>query len=111
MSVPLHCGRWCDGCRSAVVGGRANKPSVLAKRPGAMDNANLAGHPLAEMPKTPRSSPNPARVIEMLAFPAVQLLDVTGPVQVFASANDLVTQAGGAAPYLVRVVAQGGGSV
>jgi transcriptional regulator GlxA family with amidase domain len=73
-----------------------------------MDNAKLTGHPLAEMPNSPRFSPNPIRVIEVLAFPAVQLLDVTGPVQVFASANDLITQAGGAAPYLVRVVAQGG---
>jgi hypothetical protein len=42
------------------------------------------------MPKSPRSSPNPIRVIDVLTFPAVQLLDVTGPVQVFASANDIV---------------------
>ena len=73
-----------------------------------MDNANLAGHAVAEMPKSPRSSPNPIRVIDVVIFPAVQLLDVAGPVQVFTSANDLVTQAGGAPPYLVRVVAQGG---
>ena len=32
------------------------------------------------------------RIIEVLTFPAVQLLDVTGPVQVFASANDLVAK-------------------
>jgi transcriptional regulator GlxA family with amidase domain len=76
-----------------------------------MDNANLPGHGLAEMPKSPRSSPNPIRVIDVLAFPAVQLLDVTGPVQVFASANDLVAGAGGTRPYLLRVVAQGGESV
>ncbi len=47
------------------------------------------------------------RVIEVLAFPAVQLLDVTGPLQVFASANDFVVEAGGEPPYAVRVVAQG----
>jgi transcriptional regulator GlxA family with amidase domain len=47
----------------------------------------------------------------MLAYPAVQLLDVTGPVQVFASANDLAAGAGGARPYELRVVAQGGKSV
>jgi transcriptional regulator GlxA family with amidase domain len=72
-----------------------------------MDKTNLAGHGLAEMPKSPRSSPNPIRAIEVLTFPAVQLLDVTGPVQVFASANDLVVGAGGAPPYRLRLVTQG----
>jgi transcriptional regulator GlxA family with amidase domain len=37
----------------------------------------------------------------------VQLLDVTGPIQVFASANDHVAQAGGTPPYAIKVVAQG----
>jgi transcriptional regulator GlxA family with amidase domain len=60
------------------------------------------------MPKTPRSPPNLIRVIDVLTYPAVQLLDVTGPVQVFASANDLVVAAGGVPPYLVRVVAESG---
>ncbi|MBV9705289.1 MAG: GlxA family transcriptional regulator [Methylobacteriaceae bacterium] len=59
------------------------------------------------MPKSPRFSPKPARVIEVLAYPAVQLLDVTGPVQVFASANDLVVNAGGAPPYRLKLVTQG----
>lgn len=68
----------------------------------------LAGHSLAEMPKTPRCPPNLIRVIEVLTYPAVQLLDVTGPVQVFASANDLVVAAGGVPPYLLRVVAESG---
>src|SRR5215469_8955317 len=63
------------------------------------------------MPKYPRSSPNPVRVIDVLAYPAVQLLDVAGPVQVFASANNLVAEAGGAPPYRLRVVAQGGEGV
>jgi hypothetical protein len=57
------------------------------------------------MPKSPRFSPNAVRIIDVLAYPAVQLLDVTGPVQVFASANDLVVNAGGAPPYLLKVVA------
>jgi transcriptional regulator GlxA family with amidase domain len=43
----------------------------------------------------------------MLTFPAVQLLDVAGPVQVFASANDLIANAGGAPPYRLRLVTQG----
>src|ERR1700744_1975251 len=68
------------------------------------------------MPKSPRFQPIPdrgdsARVVEMLAFPLVQLLDVTGPLQVFASANDHVAQAGGTPPYVLRVVAKGGQGV
>jgi transcriptional regulator GlxA family with amidase domain len=51
------------------------------------------------------------RIIEVLAFSSVQLLDVTGPLQVFASTNDLVVQAGGSPPYAPRVVALGGQSV
>ena len=76
-----------------------------------MDKTNLRGHGLAEMPKSPRSSPNAVRIIDVLTFPAVQLLDVTGPVQVFASANDIVEGAGGARPYRLRLMAQGGGGV
>lgn len=45
------------------------------------------------------------RRIEILAYPDVQLLDVSGPLQVFASANDFRTQTGEAAPYEVTVVA------
>jgi transcriptional regulator GlxA family with amidase domain len=69
------------------------------------------------MPKSPRFPPTadraaPApRIVEMLAFPSVQLLDVTGPLQAFATANEHVTQAGGTAPYHLRVVAKGGQGV
>ncbi len=77
----------------------------------AVDKINIAGHAVAEMPKSPRFSPNMARFVEVLAFPKVQLLDVTGPLQVFASANDLAAEAGGSPPYVLRVVAQGGRSV
>ncbi|MBE7220473.1 MAG: GlxA family transcriptional regulator [Caulobacteraceae bacterium] len=59
-------------------------------------------------PPLPRTGP---RLVEMLAFPRVQLLDVTGPLQVFSTANDLVTEVGGEAPYATRVVAAGGGAV
>ncbi len=72
-----------------------------------MDWANLPGYGLAEMPNSPHFSPNSIRVIEVLTFPAVQLLDVTGPIQVFASANDLVANAGGAPPYRLKLVTQG----
>jgi transcriptional regulator GlxA family with amidase domain len=63
------------------------------------------------MPKRPRSLPSPVRVVEFLAFPLVQLLDVTGPVQVFASANDFVRKSGGRPPYELKVVAQSGAQV
>lgn len=74
-------------------------------------------HPLAEMPKNPRFPPihslspkrgAPLRAIEVLAFPSVQLLDVSGPLQVFATANELTAGAGEARPYAPRVVARGG---
>jgi len=47
----------------------------------------------------------------MLAYPSVQLLDVTGPLQVFATANDLVAEAAGMPPYAIRVVAPRGQAV
>jgi transcriptional regulator GlxA family with amidase domain len=72
-----------------------------------VDKSNLLRHCVAEMPNRPRFSPNPTRAIEVLTFPAVQLLDVTGPVQVFASANDLVATAGGAPLYRLKLVTQG----
>jgi len=64
----------------------------------------------SDAPESPRFSPGVAHVIDVLTYPAVQLLDVTGPVQVFATANDLAAEAGEARPYLIRVVAQGGGA-
>ncbi|MBS0417776.1 MAG: DJ-1/PfpI family protein [Proteobacteria bacterium] len=48
----------------------------------------------------------PKRSIEILAFPEAQLLDITGPLQVFASANEWAAAAGLATPYQVRVVAR-----
>jgi transcriptional regulator GlxA family with amidase domain len=76
-----------------------------------MDKPKLPGHGLSEMPNTPRSSPSALRVIDVLSYREVQLLDVTGPVQVFATANDLVAGGGGSRPYILRVVAQGGEGV
>lgn len=46
------------------------------------------------------------RVIEMVAFEGVQLLDVSGPIQVFTSANETIAKVGGSPPYEVRVVAR-----
>ena len=55
------------------------------------------------MPMNPQIPPGP-RTIEILAYPGVQPLDVTGPLQVFASANDLEMMAGRSAPYVVRML-------
>ena len=63
------------------------------------------------MPKSPRFPPNApghaSRIIEMLAYPAVQLLDVTGPLQVFATANEQSRRRAALPPYTLRVVASG----
>lgn len=49
----------------------------------------------------------------MLAYPGMQLLDAAGPLQVFASVNDLLVgrQRGDVRPYEPHVVAAGGGMV
>ena len=73
-----------------------------------MDKGRLSHHLLAMMPKAPRFPPNSSRIVEVLAYPSVKLLDVTGPIQVFASANALMAQGGEAVPYVIRIVAHGG---
>ncbi|WP_103735425.1 GlxA family transcriptional regulator [Pseudomonas sp. GZJR-8] len=45
------------------------------------------------------------KIIHVLAFEDAQVLDVTGPMQVFASANDLLRQRGLPLPYAVNVIA------
>jgi transcriptional regulator GlxA family with amidase domain len=57
------------------------------------------------MTDTPQFTPRAARRIEILAFPRVQLLDVAGPLQVFATVNDIAASRGEAAPYALAVVA------
>ncbi|MNQ58398.1 HTH-type transcriptional regulator CdhR [compost metagenome] len=51
------------------------------------------------------------KTIHVLAFANVQLLDVTGPLQVFATANDIAAQQGLPPPYAPTVIAAGGGAV
>src|SRR5262249_237793 len=79
------------------------EPSCLA-----MDKGRLPHHLMTMMPKTPRFTPNGSRVVEVLAYPPVKLLDVTGPIQVFASANAYMAESGEPPPYAIRIVAQGG---
>lgn len=55
--------------------------------------------------------PNTPKPVHVLAFANVQVLDVTGPLQVFASANDLARGQGLPAPYAPTVVAAAGGAV
>jgi transcriptional regulator GlxA family with amidase domain len=50
----------------------------------------------------------PTRRIEILAFDELQLLDVAGPAQVFATANDFAGLAGKAPPYVIAVVGREG---
>ena len=56
-------------------------------------------------------STTPPKPIHVLAFAKVQLLDVTGPLQVFASANDVAAQRGMPTPYAPQVISPGGGAV
>jgi transcriptional regulator GlxA family with amidase domain len=50
--------------------------------------------------------PKSARRIEILTFDQAQLLDVAGPLQVFASANDLTVASGLERPYHTVVMAE-----
>ncbi|MGI3902833.1 MAG: GlxA family transcriptional regulator [Janthinobacterium lividum] len=64
-------------------------------------------------PSTPPFAPEALRRIEVVAFPDVQLLDVAGPLQVFATACDLALRTGsryGHRPYEAVVIVAGGGS-
>jgi transcriptional regulator GlxA family with amidase domain len=62
-------------------------------------------------PKPPQIPPTAPRRVEVLAFPDVQLLDVAGPLQVFAVANDQAARPHAPAPYRVRVIAPDGAQI
>ncbi|MBV8795744.1 MAG: AraC family transcriptional regulator, partial [Hyphomicrobiales bacterium] len=62
-------------------------------------------------PNTPPIPPIAPRRVEVLAFPDVQLLDVAGPVQVFAAANDQADKPHAPSPYRIRVIAREGAQV
>jgi transcriptional regulator GlxA family with amidase domain len=75
-------------------------------RGAALDKSEMGIHHLAMAPKNPPIPPNVSpRRVEVLAFQEVQLLDVAGPLQVFASANDRAAEQGLPEPYLATVVA------
>src|SRR5262249_29422633 len=62
-------------------------------------------------PITPHIPPAEPRRIEVLAFPDVQMLDVAGPIEVFADASRRALKARSPSPYEIRVVAPGGPQV
>ena len=62
-------------------------------------------------PNAPQIPPIAPRRVEVLAFPDVQLLDVAGPVQVFAAANDQADRPSAPSPYTIRVIAPEGAEV
>ena len=62
-------------------------------------------------PNAPQIPPIAPRRVEVLAFPDVQLLDVAGPVQVFAAANDQADRPSAPSPYKIRVIAPEGAEV
>jgi transcriptional regulator GlxA family with amidase domain len=75
-----------------------------------VDGTILSWHFLAIMPKSPQIPPIShshlePKAIEVVAFDGVQLLDVMGPIQVFATANETIAKAGGSQPYKIRIVA------
>lgn len=57
------------------------------------------------MTQTRRFPPPPVHAVELLAFPDVQLLDVTGPMQIFASANEALAARGMPCRYALSLVA------
>lgn len=63
------------------------------------------------MPISPRIQPNVPRAVEIVAFPDFQLLDVAGPLQVLASANQLARETGLPDQYQVQVLSQEAGVV
>lgn len=66
---------------------------------------------MAEMTKNIRLSPEPRRRIEILAFARAQILDIAGPLQVFVSANEFLSQAGRDPFYDPVIVAAPGGGM
>jgi transcriptional regulator GlxA family with amidase domain len=67
----------------------------------------LEQHALAQMTYDPQIAPNRTapRQVDLLAFTDFQLLDIAGPMQVFASANRVREDAGQEPVYRLRIVA------
>ncbi|WBS01900.1 helix-turn-helix domain-containing protein [Pseudoduganella sp. SL102] len=84
------------------------RSSALPAAPAAFITATAPVAPVA--PIAPTGPVAPVNVW-LLVFPGFLLLDATGPIQVFASANDEARDAGRPEPYRIHLVARGGGAV
>lgn len=62
-------------------------------------------------PARRNKAPDVGTDVWLVVFPNFLLLDATGPIQVFSSANDEARDAGLAPPYRIHLVAPGGGPV
>ena len=58
------------------------------------------------MTQGPLFKPDSPRRVEIVVFENVQLLDAAGPLQVFATANDLAHQRGEPTPYALSTIAR-----
>ena len=84
-----------------VLSGGAAKANSLPR----LDVTDISGYGPAEMTKNARILPS-SRLVEIVAFDDVTVLDVTGPLQVFASANEWAALNNQPPPYVARVVAE-----
>ena len=84
-----------------TAGRKDNMPSF-----SAIGDRTLATRSAPTDPSRPRSTHS----VVIVAFENVLLLDLTGPVQVFASANEIAATTG-RTPYRIQVVSRDGGNV
>ena len=88
--------------RSSATG-RIRGVFVIAAKDGPGQTTVMAG-----LPSSPTSTPREARKVVFLAFPDVQSLDVTGPVEVFSVASRLLAFEASSDPgYEIEVAAPG----
>ena len=96
---------------SLASGGKSlSQHSQLGRSSRAMEGTLVDGRPilirlnLAEMTKATQKPPK-SRSVEIVAFADAQLLDVAGPLQVLATANEVMATRKAPIPYAPRVVA------
>jgi hypothetical protein len=85
--------RWPDGIAAhrETAAGWSESPRTLLP---LVDIGSLERQGLARMPESHHFPPIASRPVEILACPPVQLLDIAGPLDVFASANELMLRSG-----------------
>lgn len=69
-------------------------------------------NPIVAPANSPMTAPSDAPIdVWILVFPQFLLLDAAGPIQVFSTANDEARDAGLPLPYVIHLVAAGGGPI